>query len=218
VDYCHYTLLSFPLMARYDSTDLNNPLLDPTHGFRAQLLLTPTETLYGPHANFLITQVNASTYFDLSHLGWTQPGRSVFALRGLVGQAAGAGEFGLPADLRFYAGGSATVRGYAYQGLGPYFPGPETAGQYPMGGTGITAGSVEFRQRVWGNFGFALFVDGGEVTAPGQVESGRYHYGYGGGPRYYTPIGPIRLDVGLPLNREAGGDAFEAYIGIGQAF
>jgi translocation and assembly module TamA len=36
--------------------------------------------------------------------------------------------------------------------------------------------------------------------------------------RYYTPIGPIRLDVALPMPRRAGDDAFEIYIGLGQAF
>jgi translocation and assembly module TamA len=38
------------------------------------------------------------------------------------------------------------------------------------------------------------------------------------GARYYTSIGPIRLDVAVPLNKLPGGDSFELYIGIGQAF
>ncbi len=216
-EWCHYTLLSIPLSARYDSTDLINPLLDPLHGMRVQILLTPTETLYGHHATFTIVQANVSTYFDLTHLGWTQPGQSVLAVRALGGRALGAGQFQLPPDLRFYAGGSATVRGYAYQGLGPTFPPPIAAGEYE-GGTGIAAASVEFRQRVWGNFGLAVFFDGGTVTAAGAPGTGVYGFGYGGGPRYYTPIGPIRLDVAVPLRQPLKGDAFEAYIGIGQAF
>jgi translocation and assembly module TamA len=229
---CHYTLLSLPLTARYDSTDLVNPLLDPVHGLRVQILITPTETLIGHRATFALVQANASTYFDLSHLGWTQPGASVLALRALAGQAVGVGQFtNLPPDLRFYAGGSATVRGYAYQALGPTFPPPDTPGQYPEGGTAITAGTFEFRQRVWGNFGFAVFMDAGEVTTPGAIppprgtpmppgtlSSRQYGFGYGGGPRYYTPIGPIRVDVALPLSQPPGSDAFEVYIGLGQAF
>lgn len=217
-DWCHYTLLTAPLTARYDSTDLPNPLLDPLHGMRLQILLTPTETLYGHHGTFLTVQANASTYFDLTHLGWTHPGQSVLAVRGLAGQAIGAGQFGLPPDLRFYAGGSATVRGYAYQGLGPTFPPPDPVGEYPEGGTEIAAGTVEFRQRVWGNFALAVFMDAGAVSTSHSLGSGAWGVGYGGGPRYYTPIGPIRLDVALPLHRPPGGDAFEAYIGIGQAF
>jgi translocation and assembly module TamA len=38
------------------------------------------------------------------------------------------------------------------------------------------------------------------------------------GARYYTSIGPIRLDVAVPVNRTSGGDAFELYIGLGEAF
>lgn len=222
---CHYTLLSLPLTARYDSTDLVNPLLDPVHGMRVQILATPTETLFGHHGTFTIVQANIATYFDFHRLDWSDPGASVLALRALAGQAVGVGKFyDLPPDLRFYAGGSATVRGYAYQALGPTFPLPDSPGDYPEGGTGITSGTIEFRQRVWGNFGLAVFVDGGAITAPGAVTapgtigSGRYGFGYGGGPRYYTPIGPIRVDVAFPLNRPPGSDAFEAYIGLGQAF
>jgi translocation and assembly module TamA len=216
--WCHYTLLSVPLSARYDSTDLANPLDDPLHGLRASLSVTPTESLFGHRASFLIIQANASTYFDLAQLGWTPAGRSVLALRALAAQARGAGQFSLPPDLRFYAGGSATVRGYAYQTVGPYFPPPDTPGKYPEGGTGLAAGTVELRQRVWRNFGMAVFVDAGEVSATGQPFTGRFSVGYGLGPRYYTPIGPIRLDVALPAERLPHGDALEVYIGLGQAF
>jgi translocation and assembly module TamA len=54
------------------------------------------------------------------------------------------------------------------------------------------------------------------MTLP--CNAGVYGVGYGGGPRYYTPIGPIRVDVAFPLIRQPGGDSFEAYIGLGQAF
>ncbi|HEX4023557.1 MAG TPA: BamA/TamA family outer membrane protein [Steroidobacteraceae bacterium] len=216
--WCTYTLFSVPLSARYDSTDLANPLNDPLHGLRASVSVTPTESLFGHHASFLIMQVEASTYFDLARLGWSQSGRSVFALRALAGQARGAGQFSLPPDLRFYAGGSATVRGYAYQTVGKDFPPPDTPGEYPEGGTGLATGTVEFRQRVWHNFGLAAFVDAGEVSASGQPFAGAFSVGYGLGPRYYTPIGPIRLDVAFPATRLPHGDALEVYIGLGQAF
>ena len=92
-------------------------MLDPTQGIRAAIMLTPTESLGTPGATFLLAQVSGSTYLDFSGNG-----RSVLALRGLIGQASGVGVFGIPPDQRFYAGGSGTVRGYRYQTLGPQFP------------------------------------------------------------------------------------------------
>jgi translocation and assembly module TamA len=62
------------------------------------------------------------------------------------------------------------------------------------------------------------FVDAGQVTANGAPFSSTWRVGAGVGARYYTSIGPIRLDVAVPLNRAPHGDAFELYLGIGQAF
>ncbi len=159
--WCHYTLLGFPVSARYDSTHLPNPLTEPSHGARISFSVTPTDSLFGSgHPTFVILQAVASTYFDLEHLGWAQPGRSIIALRGDVAEAVGAKQFSLPPDQRLYAGGSATARGYAYQTIGPEFPNGN-----PRGGTALGAGTLEFRQRLRGNYGFAAFVDAGEVTS-----------------------------------------------------
>jgi translocation and assembly module TamA len=144
----------------------------------------------------------------------TDPGRSVVAARALAGIAKGAGEFSLPPDQRFYGGGSATIRGYRYQSVGPEFEGTED----PIGGTEIEAGSLEFRQRIGGNFGAAAFVDGGEVTASASGVPNTFRIGVGAGLRYYTPIGPVRLDIAVPTKRRSTDDAFEVYIGLGQAF
>ena len=201
----HYNLVGIPASLKYDST---NSMLDPTQGIRAAVMLTPTESLGTPNATFLLAQVSGSTYLD-----FFDNGRSVLALRGLVGQASGVGVFDIPPDQRFYAGGSATVRGYRYQTLGPQFP-----DEKPTGGTAISTATVELRQRILGNYGVVGFVDVGQVSANGAPFSSEWHAGAGVGARYYTSIGPIRLDVAVPLNKLPGGDSFELYIGIGQAF
>jgi len=201
----HYNLIGLPLSARFDNT---NSLLDPTTGFRAAILVTPTQSFGSSSATFVIAQISGSAYFDFS-----DSGRSVLALRGLVGKAYGANVFSLPPDQRFYAGGSATVRGYRYQSVGPQFPSGN-----PTGGTAISAGSVEFRQRILDSYGVVAFVDAGQVTANGAPFTSSWRVGAGIGARYYTSIGPIRLDIALPLNRRPHDDAFELYIGIGQAF
>jgi translocation and assembly module TamA len=143
----------------------------------------------------------------------------------------------LPPDQRFYAGGSGTVRGYRYQSVGPEFPDGN-----PVGGTAMTALNVEFRQRIATNWGAAVFADAGEVTdklstLSGLIHSRRcsastplegiasapgtptcYAVGVGAGARYYSPIGPLRLDFAVPTFRRSNDDRFEVYIGLGQAF
>jgi translocation and assembly module TamA len=242
--WCHYTLLGFPVSGRYDSTNLTNPLTEPTHGLRVSLSVTPTHSLFGSaHPTFFILQAIASTYFDLEGLHWSEAGRSIIALRGYAAEAVGAQQFSLPPDQRLYAGGSATVRGYAYQTIGPQFPNGN-----PMGGTALAAGSLELRQRLHGNFGMAAFVDAGEVTAGavpfrtssidikglGEVSDHTAYctkhghaistlqplisVGYGLGFRYFSPVGPIRFDVAAPANPQACDAPFEVYIGLGEAF
>jgi translocation and assembly module TamA len=200
-----YDLIGLPMTLKYDTS---NSVLEPTKGIRAALSVTPMHSLSSGDATFLSTQASASTYFDVSGNG-----RSVVAVRGLLGQIAGADQFSLPPDQRFYAGGSTTVRGFRYQSVGPQF-----ADREPTGGTAIGAGTVELRQRLFGDWGAATFVDAGQVTASRAPLTGTWRVGAGMGVRYYTSIGPIRLDVAVPVNREPGGDAFELYIGLGEAF
>jgi translocation and assembly module TamA len=211
----HYTLVALPLTIAYDSTDLASPLDDPTHGMRDSVTVQPTQSLGHSDATFLITTVKAAVYFDLNHLLPTAPGRSVLAARALLGVAEGAGEFGLPPDQRFYGGGSGSIRGYPYQAVGPYFPGTNN----PVGADTISAGSLEYRQRFGRNMGAAFFVDGGKVGNKLSLLPTGLFLGVGTGFRYYTPIGPIRLDVAVPLKRyDSDPQAFQIYIGLGQAY
>lgn len=205
----NYTLAGIPLTLKFDDTD---NVFNPTRGVRMLAQVTPTQSFTGKPGTFVLSQITASTYLDMSQL-WNKPGSTVLALRGLVGKAFGVSQFGLPPDQRFYAGGSATVRGYKYQSVGPQFPDGT-----PEGGTAISAGTVEIRQRLPANFGVVAFADAGQVTADGAPFAGNYHVGVGVGARYYTSFGPICLDVAVPVNKEPGGDSFELYIGIGQAF
>jgi translocation and assembly module TamA len=209
-----YTLLALPLSLNYDSTNLPTPLEDPRHGFRGSLSVTPTLAIGHPNAAFLITQIKVATYFDLNNFLPIAPGRSVLAARALAGIAQGAGELSLPPDQRFYAGGTSTIRGYGYQLVGPVFPQTDI----PIGGTAITAGGLEFRQRFYTNWGAVAFVDAGQVSASLKPLPDDVRVGAGAGARYYTPIGPIRFDIAVPVGRRPGEDSFEVYIGLGQAF
>jgi translocation and assembly module TamA len=77
---------------------------------------------------------------------------------------------------------------------------------------------VEYRQRIGGSFGTAVFVDAGQVDASSAPFQGSVKIGAGLGLRYYTPIGPIRVDVAVPLVHQPNSGTFQVYIGIGQAF
>lgn len=207
----NYNLALLPISTYYDSTDLASPLIDPTHGYRISMNVTPTFSYGTTGKTYVVVQGAITTYFDLHHLLAGDPeGRSVIAARALSGAALGATQFSLPPDQRFYAGGSGTVRGYRYQSVGPEF-----GDGNPIGGTNMEAFNLELRQRMGTNFGFVAFVDSGGVSSPaGSV----YRVGVGAGMRYYTSIGPIRLDLALPTKRRPNDDRFELYIGLGQAF
>jgi translocation and assembly module TamA len=238
-----YTLFALPLGILYDSTDLASPLLDATHGVRASLTVAPTLSHGQGNTTFFITQFNIANYLDLGRLFGAEAGRSILALRAIVASAFGATTSvetidgvpvhvpDLPPDQRLYAGGSGTVRGYRYQSVGPQFPDGN-----PIGGTALSAISVEFRQRIGKTFGAALFADAGGVGERLHPLSGLVHggpcsssatsesttscwaVGVGAGMRYYTPIGVLRFDIAVPTYRRPNDDRFEVYIGLGQAF
>lgn len=210
-----YTLLGLPLSARFDTTG-PDPLQDPTAGLRAIVQATPTASLQGGHS-FAILQGTAATWLDAANLGAARlgvaPGRTILALRATIGVIQGATTLQIPPDQRLYAGGSATVRGYSFQSIGPRFPDNK-----PTGGTSLAAASAELRQRIGESWGAVAFLDAGQVTSGTNPFATRPSLGVGTGARYYTGIGPIRLDVAFPLDRRHGDAALQAYIGLGQAF
>jgi len=201
----NYVLLQVPLALIYDST---NSLLEPTRGLRGTLSITPTHPLTNDSSNFFIFQASGSTYIPVE-----SGARGILALRALVGTIQGASQFQVPPDQRFYAGGTGTVRGYTYQSVGPLF-----ADDNPQGGTAIDAGTIEFRQRIFGNFGIVPFVDAGQVSAQSRPFQGTLAIGAGIGARYYTGIGPIRIDFAVPVRKTPDSGSFALYIGLGEAF
>ena len=212
-DTFYYTMFAVPVGLNFDSTDLPAPIADPTHGVRMGATVAPTLSLGPPNATFIISQFHISTYLDLDHLLGEDPGRTVLALRGMTGFAKGASDIDLPPDQRFYAGGSGTIRGYRFQSVGAKF----TDGT-PVGGVSMDAVSAELRQRFGLNYGAAVFIDGGRVGQSAHPFAGQLALGTGAGFRYYTPIGPLRIDFALPVHRTPNDDRFEIYIGLGQAF
>ncbi|MCA3366490.1 MAG: outer membrane protein assembly factor [Roseomonas sp.] len=189
---------------RYDNT--TNPL-DPRQGQRFSLSATPYYSAMDANSFTRILAIGTS-YFDI--LG---NGDSVLALRAALGSAPGANRDEITLDKRFYAGGGGSVRGYTYQSIGP-----RDAANRPLGGASLVEASVEWRQRLTRSLGIAAFVDAGSVGEEAKPDFEKLRAGTGLGLRYLTAIGPLRFDVGLPLDRQKDDPSFAIYIGFGQAF
>ena len=199
-----HLLVSIPLEYVYDGRDNR---LDPTRGQRFLVYAEPTRDMFSG-ANFLKVRGEASIYRSLD-----SDGRIVFAARAAAGSIVGAPLAAIPADRRFYSGGGGSVRGYAYQGVGP-----RDATGKPTGGRSFAEASLEMRIKVSEKFGLVPFIDAGTVSAATVPSLSTLQFGAGLGLRYLTPFGPLRVDAAVPLNRRPGDPSFGVYAGIGQAF
>ena len=149
-----------------------------------------------------------------AYYGFGKDARVVLAGRVKLGMLAGPPAAELPPDLLFFAGGGGSVRGYAYRNIGV-----TTQAGNVVGGRSLTEASVEARMRVTPSIGVVAFADAGYVGADAVPSfDERLRVGVGGGLRYITGLGPIRLDVAVPLDRRAGDPSVAFYVGLGQAF
>ena len=113
----------------------------------------------------------------------------------------------LPASVRFFAGGDTSVRGYAYKSLGPTDPFGNV-----VGGENLLVGSVEIEQLISTNWALAAFVDSG--NAYDDYDDFNAATGVGVGVRWFSPLGPIRIDVAFPLEQDAP-DEYRLHITLG---
>lgn len=187
--------------------DTRDSKLNPTSGTRLSLLVEPTYEINGG-ATFVKLRAEASAYRALD-----ADKRFVLAGRVAAGTIYGASLASVPANRRFYAGGGGSVRGYGYQDIGPV----NAAGQ-PTGGRSLIETSAEIRIGVTDTIGLVPFVDAGLVSASETFSGAKFKAGAGIGVRYSTPFGPLRVDVAVPLNKDATDPDYGIYAGIGQAF
>ena len=188
--------------------DHSNDPLDPTQGWKFDGTVQPTLATGGSTARaWAKLDVQASAYLPVS-ASTTLAGR----LR-LGSVVSGGSTFDIPAGRRFYAGGGGSVRGYAYQAVGPRFP-----DNTPIGGLSLVEASAEVRQTIRGPLGAVVFVDAGSVGSQQYPDFHSLSVGAGAGIRYNLGFAPLRLDVGFPLKRRKGDGAFQVYVSIGQSF
>jgi translocation and assembly module TamA len=201
-----FLIAALPAHLAYDGSD---DLLNPTRGFRAGIRLSPEISRKGGFFAYARVQLDGSFYYPVVS-------GTVLAARIRLGGIYGADAPSIAPSRRFYAGGGGSVRGYGYQRVGPR----DFAGD-PVGGRTLTEFAVEARIPItaFGNdLGIVPFLDGGSLTNRVTPQFDSWQFGAGLGLRYYTSFGPIRLDVGTPLNPRAGDSRVAVAVSLGQAF
>jgi translocation and assembly module TamA len=111
-------------------------------------------------------------------------------VRALLGAMAVEDFDALPPELRFFAGGDRSIRGFDYQQIGE-----TNAEGGVIGGEYLVVGSGEYEHYFFDNWGAAVFVDGGDAFKT-QFDA---NVGAGIGLRWKSPIGLVRVDVARPV-------------------
>ena len=139
----------------------------------------------------------------------------------------------IPADLdlpsadvfvaeRLFAGGRSTHRAFDRDRLG--IPGqtlfPDSQGNLvPAGGNGLLLANIDLRFPLFDALGGTIFYDTGNVWADWRdIDPGEFRAGAGIGLRYLSPIGPLRFEVGWPIDRLPGDDSPAYNFSLGYSF
>lgn len=170
--------------------------------------------MWGDYQQYTVSYSNKAWFSGVNF--WSVQGlntwiRSVndhnrFVLRGSFGYLSTHKFEEIPPSLRFFAGGDRSVRGYGYQSISPR----NDKGKL-TGGTRMATGSLEYQYNLSGSWWSALFVDTGTVSH--TFKDVKWKTGVGAGIRWASPVGPIKLDVAVPLADGKKGVHF--YIGLG---
>jgi translocation and assembly module TamA len=191
------------------SWDRSDDPLNPRRGWRFGARAEPTVIVgQGGDLPFLKLQTEASAYLPIG-----EAARTVLAARVHFGSLLNGTVAQIPASRRFFAGGGGSVRGFAYQRVGP-----QLADNTPQGGVSLFEGSLEARHDLTSKWGVVAFVDAGSVgsgPAPGFQD---LSVGAGLGVRYNLGFAPIRFDFAVPVTKRQGSGPFQIYISIGQSF
>ena len=188
--------------------DRSDDPLNPTHGWRVSARAEPTLLAGRGTTPYLKLQAQGSYYLPLDSQAQT-----VIAARLHAGAILDGDVADIPAPQRFYAGGGGSVRGFAFQAVGPRLP-----DNTPQGGLSLLEGSLELRRQLTHTWGLAAFVDVGDVGGSATPQFRDLGVGAGLGVRYNLGFAPIRVDVAVPVSGRRGGAPFQVYVSIGQSF
>ncbi len=160
------------------------------HGHKFDFKLRGGVSLLGNSAHFLRLRMFGRYAFSL-------PWKARIHHRWEIGALATPAFGKLTAGNRFFTGGDNSIRGYKYLSLGPLNDQGEV-----IGGRYLGVVSVEYEQTVYGDWGVALFVDGGNAYNELKHLWRDRKFGGGVGLRWLSPVGLVRLDFAVPLNHQ----------------
>lgn len=189
--------------------DASDDLLDPTSGFRLTGFAAPeVSRSQGAEAYYLRARADGSFYQSV--------GSTVLAGRVAAASILGTDAFDIAPSRRLYSGGGGSVRGYGFQAIGPR----DEFGQ-ALGGGSLVEAAFEARIQTGlldGAVELVPFVDAGTVSRRATPDFEVFRVGAGIGARYKTSFGPIRVDVGVPINPGEFDAPVVVYVSLGQAF
>jgi outer membrane protein assembly complex protein YaeT len=207
--------------------DLNetDDLVNPTRGGIARLSVEPVGGELGGDVDLVRVIGEGRLYVPLP-FRFGAAGRTRF---GSQDETNGSAQ--IPIFERFYAGGIGSVRGYARRRVGPL------ASQLlplsvcnahgknfvdcdqPVGGKSLVEMSAELRHPVTDTIDVIGFLDAGQVSLRSwDFPLGDMQYGIGLGARYRSVIGPLRVDLGFPLDRRGSDSTWQVYLAVGDTF
>lgn len=201
-----YYLFGAPIFGKYEYID--DPL-DPKSGFSIAYSATPYQSLKSTSVQFAKQRITGTCYIPII------PSKNLsLALRVQAGSIAGTSRQNVPLPKLFLGGSEDELRGYKYQTVSPL------EGHKPLGGRSAIYATAEMRIKLFNKIGIVPFFDTGTVTDRQMpILTTSWLNSVGVGLRYFAFFGPLRFDVGFPLNRRDGIDSFyQIYASVGQSF
>lgn len=177
--------------------DRRDDILNPKNGYYFSFYIENGTKVIGSKIDYIktLTQIRFLKTFD----------RFTSSFKTTVGTL----DKDLPIFKHFFAGGDYSNRGYAFEKVGK-----KDYDDNPYGGLSMIDSSIEFEYAIKKDLGMVTFFDSSMLSLQSNKFNEKFYNSYGIGARYYTPIGPLRVDLGFPI--DDGGFVF--HIGIGQVF
>ncbi|HZX49081.1 MAG TPA: outer membrane protein assembly factor BamA [Nitrospirota bacterium] len=195
--------------------DRRDDPFNPSRGYFFSATFREAAKVLGSRPQFAKITVQDSHFFS-------PVSKLVFALSVRGGVAWNFGESNeVPIFERYFAGGRSTIRGYDQDKFG--IPGKTITydgnSWTPTGGNMMLVLNGELRFPLFKGIGMVVFADGGNVWRKvNEFDVSEIRATAGGGIRYNTPVGPLRLDIGCKLDKEEGEDSCMPHFTLGHAF